>query len=213
MDDGLADRWASGLGLIQVPLFAEQSDQVRRHSVLLDGGRGSFALSISHGSRIDDDAAASWIWSADLPHYVNVDENSVTLSRWDDPASIRRFKRSSVENRLESFYDYLRLDRVQSRLDIVGHSIDIFRRVRNLVYEYGIPDEASVHIFLFVLSRMMAEHEAEGATELEPIVSAYALDPSFLEVYRNFGPDTLESLTTQFRSPIGTARELQQRCA
>ncbi len=179
------------------------------YSVLLDGGRGSFALSMSQKAEIDNDIAASWIWSADLSHYVSVDEDSVILSRWDDPASTRRFVRRSVESRLEQFYDYLRLDRVRSELDIVRHSIDVFRRVRNYVFEQQIPDEASIHIFLLILSEMMSEQEAPRTTDLEQIVSTYALDISFFDVYRSLEPDMLQSLTTQFRSPIGTPRELK----
>lgn len=207
MNRSLAEKWASSLGLIDAPLFRETAGAVEHHSVLLNGGRGSFALSVSEESEIDDDIAASWIWSADLPHHVVVDENHVTLSRWDDPTSTRRFSRNSVERRLEPFYKFLRLDQVRSRFDIVEHSIDVFRRIRSRTHELEIDDEASIHVFLLVLALMLDGQEE--TFELEKVVSSYALNPYYLDVYRGFDIDTLQSLVAQFRSPEETSRELE----
>lgn len=209
MDHSLGGNWARTLGLIEAPLFREHETGTGYHSVLLDGGRGSFALSDSKTTDVDIDAAASWIWSANLPHHVVVDGGNVSLSRWDDPASLQRFSRGSVERSLEAFYEFLRLDQVRSKTNIVEHSLDLFRRVRSHVYEQQIPDEASIHVFLFIISTMIAEQETPQNNNLEQIVQTYALDPSFLGIYRSLEPDLLRSLITQFRSPIGSLSELK----
>lgn len=209
MNRSLAEKWASSLGLIDVPLFRESEEASENHSVLLDGERGSFALSVCQKPEVDSDAAASWIWSADLPHHIVVDEDHVTLSRWDDPTSTRRFGRSSVEDKLEPFYEFLRLDRIRSRRDIVEHSMDLFRRVRSYVNEQDFPDEASINAFLFVISTMMAEQESLQNNDLEQLISTYALNPFFSEVYRGLESNVLESLITQFRSPIGSLSKLE----
>lgn len=209
MNRSLAEKWASSLGLIDVPLFRESEEASENHSVLLDGERGSFALSVCQKPEVDTDAVASWIWSADLPHHIVVDEDHVTLSRWDDPTSTRRFGRSSVEDKLEPFYEFLRLDRIRSRRDIVEHSMDLFRRVRSYVNEQDVPDEASINAFLFVISTMMAEQESLQNNDLEQLVSTYALNPFFSEVYRGIKSNVLESLITQFRSPIGSPSKLE----
>lgn len=202
MNNGLGENWASSLGLIEVPFFKDLATHDGFHSVLLDGGRGSFALSSSDTTEVDD-TTTSWIWSADLPHHVIVDKDHVALSRWDDPASLQRFNRRSVESRLDSFYEFLRLDRVHSKRNIVEHSMDLFRRIRTHVREQQLPDEASVSVFLFIISKMMAGEERVQDATLEYLVSYYDLDRTFLEVYEKFDSETLESLVTHFRSPVG----------
>jgi adenine-specific DNA-methyltransferase len=209
MNDGLGKDWASALGLIEVPLFQGLDSNSGYHSVLLDGGRGSFAISSSEDTKIDINTAASWIWSANLPHHVTVDENHITLSRWDDPAAVRRFSQRSVERSLEAFYEFLRLDQVRSKIDIVEHSMDLFRRVRSYVNEQSIPDEASIHVFLFVLSMVMAEQETVRSNDLERIISTYSLDASFNALYRDIESNVLEALITQFQSPIGSPNKLE----
>lgn len=87
--------------------------------------------------------------------------------------------------------------------------MDVFRRVRSYVHEQEISDEASIHVFLFIISRMMAEQETSGDDDLEQLVATYALDPTFSSVYQSFESSTIESLVTQFRSPVGSVNELK----
>lgn len=211
MVSDLAEKWASSLGLVKVPLFREPSDDLAHRYVLLDGERGSFALSDGPSTELEDvSRAVSWTWSADLPHYVGIEQNSVTLHRWDDPTATRRFTRQSIEGRLEQFYEFLRLDRVKSNIDIVEHSVDVFRRIRSLVHEQGMQHEASVHIFLLLLARMLDDKEVHQTSDLERLVSTYALDSSLFDVYRSLTQDsTLEGLVEQFRSPIGSLHRLE----
>lgn len=207
----LAEKWASRLGLVRAPLFREPSADLARHHVLLDGERGSFTLSDELDKGVEDvNRAVSWAWSADLPHYVGVEQDSVTLHRWDDPTATRRFTRQSIEGRLEQFYEFLRLDRVKSSVDVVEHSVDVFRRIRSLVHEQGMPHETSVHVFLLLLARMLDDKEIYRSADLEKLVSTYALDSSFFDVYRSLTQDSiLERLAGQFRSPIGSSHWLE----
>ena len=87
--------------------------------------------------------------------------------------------------------------------------MDLFRRVRSYVNEQDVPDEASINAFLFVISTMMSEQESLQNNDLEQLVSTYALNPFFSEVYRDLESNVLESLITQFRSPIGSLSKLE----
>lgn len=155
---------------------------------------------LSNQEDIDLDLAASWTWSADLPHYVHISAEHVTLSRWDDPAAIRRFIRQSVESKIDTFYSYLVLDRVRNKYDIVEHSVDLLRRIRSHVSEQGLADEASIHIFLFVIAFLLSRKaDAYGHAELLP--TEYALDATYTDAFLSLGPQKLEALIDQFRSP------------
>ena len=88
--------WASIMGLVYVPMFRPQAAEGRgEHAILLDGPRGSFAL-----SRTDDrdllfgDLPLSWAWSAHVRHALLIDRQreQVYLRRWDSPGLIRRFR-------------------------------------------------------------------------------------------------------------------------
>ncbi len=206
---GAAEKWANRLGLVRVPLFRESTDD-SAHNVLLDGERGSFTLSEALDQEVDAETVNSWSWSADLPHYVGVDKDYVTLHRWDDPSATQRFTRRSIESRLEPFYEFLRLDMVKSRLDMVEHSVNVFRRIRSFVHEKTMSDESSIHIFLLILAQMLYEDEVNRPTDLDRLVSAYGLDPSFFDVYQSLVQDsTLATLIEQFSSPTGLPYKLE----
>lgn len=209
MTFSLAKEWANSLGLVSVPLFRKPAEDSAHH-VLLDGERGSFTLSEALNKEVDVETAASWSWSADLPHYVGVDKDYVILHRWDDPSATQRFTRRSIESRLESFYEFLRLDRVKSRLDVVEHSVDVFRRIRSLVHEEKMSDESSIHIFLLILAQMLDEGEVNRPADLERLASTYNLSPSFFDVYQSLVQNNmLATLVGQFRSPVGLPYRLE----
>jgi predicted RNA methylase len=199
--------WAERLGLIEVPLFSRIGPANDAHVVLLDGGRGSFALSATADDP-NQEEAASWAWSADLSHHVHLSKDHVTLLRWDEPTATRRFRRSGVEAKLESFYEYLRIDRVQSSRDIVEHSVDVFRRLRSHTYEQGLPETAGIHLFLYTLGAMLSGISSYAVEEPEVLLERYSLDPAFLPAFRGLGAQTLGSLIEQYLSPIGTRRNL-----
>jgi hypothetical protein len=204
--NGVVSTWARSLGLFDIPLFPESYAEPGTHFVLLNGGAGSFAVSSHEEAPIDAETAANWAWSADVPHHVSVNREKITLSRWDDPAATRQFVRQSVEVRLQSFYDYLLLDRVRSRFDIVAHSIDIFRRIRSHVHSAGISDDGSIPAFLYVLGTMLDEDAEAGTVD---IVERYSLEREYQKVYNVISGDVLRSFIEQFRLPVGAPRSLE----
>jgi len=84
-DGALSAQWSERFGLGRSPMFAgEQDGAESEHDVLLDGGYGSFGLSVVDRLGAPADAAG-WAWSSDLPHYVTVTRTDVQVVRWDAP--------------------------------------------------------------------------------------------------------------------------------
>ncbi len=102
--------WAAAFGLADAPLFKNDSEGTARHRVLLDGGYGTFALSVGPNADEPIDSRGSWIWSGDIPHHVLVLSDRVMVARWDDLVGAQSFTRSSVERRIDEFYRFLALD-------------------------------------------------------------------------------------------------------
>lgn len=202
MPAGVSTRWAEELGLVEAPLFLPSDNLRGNHAVLLNGGIGSFAISDVEQAVFDPTTAASWAWSADVPHHVSLANDVISLLRWDDPASLRRFSRQSVEGRLETFYEYLRLDRIRSKYDVVEHSIDVFRRIRSFINEQGLPDASSIHAFLYIIASMLSELDAEAGEAIERLTAEFQLDLTYADVFRRFEPMHLSSLINQFRHPV-----------
>ena len=153
MTDQLAMDWAERFGLALSPLFGASEQDAADHYVLLDGGLGSFALSVGDAAEVALEQRSSWAWSSNLPHHVSVYRDKVFVSRWDR-ADVEPFTQSSVENRLDAFYSYLISDRVRSNKRVVDHLIDLFRRVRSLVAEVGASDTAATSAYLVLLAEI-----------------------------------------------------------
>ncbi|MGZ5434500.1 MAG: HsdM family class I SAM-dependent methyltransferase [Pyrinomonadaceae bacterium] len=208
MKDGknTGEEWAEKLGLVDVPLFSSLNPST--HSVLLDGGRGSFALSTDVDWRFDADQAANWTWSSDLAHHVWISQDSVTVSRWDDPSAERRWTRHSIENKIETFYEYLTADSIKSKFDVVEHSIDVFRRIRSYLHDQKLPDSSSIHLFLYLIASMLSEQEAADYVDSADVANDYNLDESHQDVFKRLKKDTLVALIEQFRYPAHGPRAL-----
>jgi adenine-specific DNA-methyltransferase len=100
----LALHWASLFGLADVPLFeAGEIKAPKQHTVLLDGGSGSFILSESREALRKRDAA-SWAWSSALPNHVHVSGDNIIVTRWDVPDFSETFTLRSMNDKLEAFY-------------------------------------------------------------------------------------------------------------
>ena len=156
----LCDRWAERFGLARVPLFeAREVDDGGRHTVLLDGGYGSFALSESQDRIWEAPMSAEWSWSSNVPHHVTVTTDEVGVVRWDKSDG-KIFTRSSVERHLDTFYDYLVNDRVRSNRRVVDYMVTLFRKVRSLVADAGIEDSRSVDAYLGILARAISRRSS-----------------------------------------------------
>ena len=155
--------WAHRFGLAESPLFGPTENCLAgEHRVLLDGGYGSFALSV-HPERpwADHRTPADWSWSSNLPHHVTVTDREVAVVRWDKPGE-EAFTLESVERELEAFYQYLSADRVKSNQRVVEHMLSVFRSVRSTLYDSGIEDEFSVDAYLALLSRAIDRQTSVG---------------------------------------------------
>ena len=125
--------WSSQFGLATAPLFdGNESAPPGEHSVLLDGGSGTFALSSSDNELWRDTNPAAWAWSSDIPHHVTVTSTKVAVVRWDKPTEPRVFDRSSVDRGLDRFYAYLNDDRLRSNKTVVDHLLGFFLSRDNL---------------------------------------------------------------------------------
>lgn len=82
--------WSHQFGLATAPLFEKSENAPSgEHSVLLDGGVGTFALSATEEDLWRDTGPAAWAWSSDIPHHVTVTASKVAVVRWDKPTEPR----------------------------------------------------------------------------------------------------------------------------
>ncbi|MBM9595077.1 N-6 DNA methylase [Rhodobacteraceae bacterium MCCB 386] len=152
----MATHWSERFGLATSPFFGgEVCSEDGTHTVMLDGGYGSFALSETEEAIWRDNRTASWAWSSNLPHHVTVSGDVVAVRRWDRHEA-EQFSRSSVEGKIGAFYEYLTRDRVRSTQRVVEHVLSLFRGVRSLVADRGMHDEKSIEAFLGLLDHMIA---------------------------------------------------------
>ena len=157
--------WAARFGLALTPLFETHKARFSgEHSVLLGGGVGSFALSVCTDRIWKDRNTADWSWSSNLPHHVTVTDREVAVVRWDkeEPEILTR---SSVEGRLDRFYEHLAADRVHSNHSVTEHMLTVFRRVRSLVRDAHLNDDQSIDAFLAFLR--LAIRQSNSTVELE----------------------------------------------
>jgi adenine-specific DNA-methyltransferase len=168
--------WSRRFGLASAPLFEiGEAEKPGAHHVLLDGGQGTFALSVSEEELWRTARPAEWIWSSDIPHHVTMTENVVAVLRWDKLGEPQVFRRPSVERDLDGFYAYLANDRVRSNKTVVEHLLGFFRRLRSLAHAEKIPDEATTEIFTAALANLIAPND-EPATPSRYGLSDDALD-------------------------------------
>lgn len=196
------DAWATAFGLAEVPLFgAHENQRPENHRVLLDGGNGTFMLSVSDAP--DPTTAASWAWSSDVVHHVGVTPDQVTLVRWDQAGPPRRFSRRSVASRIEAFYEFLLNDRVERGRGIVDHMVELFRSVRAATNHIGAPDEGSLGAFLLALDDLAGRgHVLSG--ESPPVLK----DDPAREVYSRLRNGPLEVELDRFRRTQVGARPI-----
>lgn len=163
----LASTWASEFGLALTPMFGSiDADTQGDHYVLLDGGFGSFALSITSEEIWTHNKPVDWSWSSDLSHHVTISENKVAVVRWDKPTA-EVFSRQSVEEKRNEFYRFLTTDRVRSNRRVVPHIVETYRKMRSLIADARLPDDRSTDAFLGLLY---------AAIERSPSISGIATE-------------------------------------
>ncbi|RRH90109.1 hypothetical protein EH240_33455 [Mesorhizobium tamadayense] len=202
IDPRLTAAWSQRFGLARSPMFGAEADAGDGyHEVLLDGGYGSFGLSVVE-ERPNPADVAGWAWSSDLPHHVAVTEKDVQVVRWDAAGEAQLYSLTSVNRDLDAFYRYLCRDRLRSNRTVVQHLVSLFGRIRSLVAHAGLPDARSIDAFVTVLGDLIAENavarepEADGlptdAASLRDALAGPTLEEALSDI-RN-APSTLSAL-------------------
>lgn len=198
--------WASRFGLASSPLFGEREPApAGSHHVLLDGGFGSFALSVGPESIWKERTSADWSWSCNLPHHVTVSDNAVAVVRWDK-AHPELFTRDSVERQIDTFYSYLSSDRVESNERVVDFMLNIYRSIRSLVANTSIDDERSIDVFLAFLSSAI-RRTSDRSIHAPELPTGQTPDESD-ELLRSLSPNGLEALFDEISDQRQSARSL-----
>lgn len=202
-DPRLAAEWSQRFGLAMSPMFgAERDDSDGHHDVLLDGGYGSFGLSLVE-ERPDPARVAAWAWSSDLPHHVAVTEDDVQVVRWDATGEAQLYSLNSVTRDLDGFYRYLCRDRLQSNRTVVQHLVSLFGRIRSLVAHAGISDDRTIDAFVTVLGDLIAESSAVRAPE------AYGLPGDAASLLEALEGRSLEEALSDIRKAPSTLSALE----
>lgn len=159
--------WGTAFGLAEAPLFGDGEHRYpERHRVLLDGGTGTFMISVA--DLPEASTAASWAWSSDVTHHVGIGPDVVTVLRWDQAGPARTFTRRSVETQLETFYTFLLNDGIERGRRVVRHMIDLFQSVRAAVAASNAPDQASLGVFLLALEDLERDRHDERVVSSPP---------------------------------------------
>jgi adenine-specific DNA-methyltransferase len=120
--------WANQFGLAVSPLFGpSDAPTVGDHFAMLDGRRGSFAWSSGDALNVSQDDSRSWRWSSDLSHHVIVTPTKVVVDSGTDES--RAFERSSVDDHLDQFFQFLETPRKASLPDVVPFLVEEFLRL------------------------------------------------------------------------------------
>lgn len=194
MSDGTPSaQWSERFGLARSPMFASEEDRASgEHDVLLDGGHGSFALSVVE-ERTDPTAAAGWAWSSDLPHHVTVSKKDVQVVRWDAPSEPQVYSLDSVNRDLDGFYRFLCRDRLRSNRTVVQHLVNLFGRIRSLVAHARLPDVRAIDAFVTVLGDLIVGDDAPAET------AAFGLPDDAAELRRALARPSLNEALRDIR--------------
>lgn len=150
--------WRSKLGLFPMPLFQDKSPKEK--FILLNGGMmGNLCLDFCPENISD---ARSFAWSSDVGHYLTVNDNVVTVYKWDSYKS-NKYEVVSVASKLNSFYDYLKKQEVNRQDSVIKFGIQIYRQIRSLLRDNIGGDSLNTLLYLFACV-------ADGDTERNKIV-------------------------------------------
>lgn len=199
----LTEVWSERFGLARSPLFQQETNvDGGVHSVLLDGGLGSFGMSLVD-ELPDPKEVAGWAWSSDIPHHVTVAKERVQVVRWDAAHDAQVYSLESVQRDLNGFYRYLCRDKLRSNRTVVRHLVNLFGRVRSLVAHKGLSDQRSIDAFVTVLADLIVDNDQSvdvvafglpaDANELLSEIAGPSLEEALYEI--RTAPSSLSALT------------------
>lgn len=186
--------WSQRFGLALSPMFERHDDAIPGdHHVLLDGGYGSFALSVID-EKVDPNDVAGWAWSSDLPHHVAISSSSVQVVRWDVPAAAQTYSLQSIDKELDAFYHFLCKDRLGSNRTVVQHLVNLFGRVRSLVAHAGLADSRTIDAYVTVLGDLISN----GTAKENP--KSFGLPSDAAELSKHLDGPILEEAMREIRT-------------
>ena len=186
--------WSQRFGLALSPMFERYDDALPgEHHVLLDGGYGSFALSVID-ENVDPNAVAGWAWSSDLPHHVAINSLSVQVVRWDSPSAAQTYSLQSIDRDLDAFYHFLCKDRPGSNRTVVQHLVNLFGRIRSLVAHAGLADSRTIDGYVTVLGDLISN----GAAKENP--NSFGLPTDAADLRNHLNGPTLDEALREIRT-------------
>jgi adenine-specific DNA-methyltransferase len=191
-------RWAHSLGLAETSLFAcEGPDDGGEHKLLLDGVRGSFSISRIDAADIQSDPK-NWAWSSGVLHHVTATPDQVIVRRWDKSGQ-DRYSLSSVDEKLDRFYNHIFEAQSEATRNIAVHAIDAFRRLRSN-FDADHQGEA-LSSFLLLLAAMLASIDAEVLERVDEVMGNFDLPQDTPNAARQITREFMAHLIAGFRRP------------
>ncbi len=183
-DPSKASAWAQYLGLVEVPLFAQQptdrSGLPDTSSVLLDGRAASFCLHVVDGaSSLDYDRLLSWSWSANLYHTITVNPGTrrLDLRRWDAPhrtGEQMRVPQHSIE--AMDVFSRLRKAGPPRGSNVIQHVLRAFRMIREAMAPCaGLEAIRVFNLLLLLVGSETTDGEERGLLSCEHIADLWQL--------------------------------------
>ena len=179
--------WQRNLGLLPVPLFHTKKES--QQFVMLNGGMGNFCLDLSSETGKERSDA----WSSNVDHYLRLNNDKVSVYRWDK-FSPEHYSFQSVSSRIHEFYGYLKKDTAESNLNIISFSLNIFRQLRLL-----LRDEAgvnSIEAFLVLLACQAENNKAIKEIEID----RWSLSKQSVKIASSIRKGDWEALLSSFSS-------------
>jgi adenine-specific DNA-methyltransferase len=194
-------RWAQSLGLAETALFARDGpDDGGEHRLLLNGVRGSFSISRIDAADIQSDSK-SWAWSSGVLHHVTATPDHVIVRRWDRSGQ-DRYSFSSVNERLDRFYNHIFETQARETRDISLHAIDAFRRLRSN-FDAEHQGEA-LSAFLLLLASMLDFVDGEILARADEVMGHFDVPQDAPHALRQITADFVAHLIAGFRRPTMT---------
>lgn len=190
--DGIEQQWASRLGLATNPLFGiGDRPPVGRHTAMVDGVAGSFALSTRFDASERDIELSGWAWSSLLRHHVTLGEQSVEVRSASSHVTTEVFTRHSVERNLDGFLRFLESRAELPRIDVAEHVISVFRKH----CQWLGPQQYGTGAMFLSLIAVGLEYGIDGIPDAAQIIAAiqqkYHLSNASINAITDANPDYL----------------------
>lgn len=118
--------WRKNLGFFPHTLF--QKTHQHEKYVLLNGKGGNFCVDYTNETV---ENCRAYAWSANVGHYLTIDQDKLTVYRWDKSEPTDRLSVNRVADRIESFNDYLTNQRFDPSQTSINLALSLYRQIRD----------------------------------------------------------------------------------